>query len=181
MSNSNKKPNKQDEIAADLLLIAGVQKHFATTTVTLNGTSYTGSALVTLLQARVNAINATIGTKASWQTAVKAQDAELAESQSVVNTLKKTIYAMFPDTASLADFGLAPHKKPVISPAERVEMAAKAKATRAARHTMGSQQKKAVTGSASGASVSGSSSSGASNPSPPAASTPTVTPPPAKV
>jgi hypothetical protein len=126
MSHS-KRPNKQEEIAADQLLIAGLQKHFASTALTLNGTSYTGPALVTLLQARISAINAAIAARATWQTAVTAQETELAGSQSIIGTLKKTLYAMFPDAASLADFGLTPHKKPVITPAERVEMVAKAR------------------------------------------------------
>jgi hypothetical protein len=43
---------------------------------------------------------------------------------------------------ALATFGLTPRKPRVVSPEARVAAAAKAKATRAARHTMGKKQKK---------------------------------------
>jgi hypothetical protein len=47
----------------------------------------------------------------------------------------------------LADFGLRPKKAPTpLTVEEKAAAAAKRKATRVARNTMGSQQKKAVTG-----------------------------------
>ena len=50
--------------------------------------------------------------------------------------------AAFGDSAELlGQYGLKPRKPTVASPATRVAAAAKAKATRAARHTMGSKQR----------------------------------------
>jgi lysylphosphatidylglycerol synthetase-like protein (DUF2156 family) len=46
----------------------------------------------------------------------------------------------------LTDFGLEPHKVAAKKPAVLVQASVKAKATRAARHTMGTAQKKGVTG-----------------------------------
>jgi hypothetical protein len=42
---------------------------------------------------------------------------------------------------ALADFGLTPRKVHVFTPEQRIAAAAKSRATRAARHTMGSKQK----------------------------------------
>ena len=47
---------------------------------------------------------------------------------------------------TLADFGLTARAKHVATPEEKIASAAKAKATRAARHTMGSKQKAAIKG-----------------------------------
>ena len=51
---------------------------------------------------------------------------------------------------TLADFGLSPRKVAVVSPEARVAAVAKTKATRAARHTMGAKQKKAIQGDVTG-------------------------------
>jgi hypothetical protein len=139
-------PTKSSELADDQKLIAGIQKHFASASVLLNGTTYTGASLVTSVQARVTVVNATLAARATWQAAVKAEEAELESSQPLLNALRKALFTMFSNIDDLADFGLVPHKKPVLTPAERVAATAKAKATRAARHTMGKVQKKAITG-----------------------------------
>jgi hypothetical protein len=104
---------------------------------------------VALLEGRVSAVSGSITAKAAYSAAVKAEEEELLQTQAVVNALRKTLLAMYTDPSTLGDFGLSPPKKPNITPAQRVVAAAKAKATRKARHTMGSQQKKAVTGSPS--------------------------------
>jgi hypothetical protein len=47
---------------------------------------------------------------------------------------------------TLADFGLVPRKVTPLTPEQMVERTEKLKATRAARHTMGSKQKAAIKG-----------------------------------
>jgi hypothetical protein len=170
------KRNKANEAASDGLLIAGIQKHLATTAVLVNGTSYASADLVKQVQARLDAVNTTIANRAAWQASVKSEEQELLQTQPFLNALKKAIYTMFSDIDTLADFGLTPHKKAVISPAERVVMAAKAKATRAARHTLGSKQKAAITGSVSSPAVASSpatppTATAATPPAPPAVAT----------
>jgi hypothetical protein len=150
-------PSKSNELASDQKLIAGIQKHLTTASVVLAGTTYTGAALVEQVQARLSAVNSTLAARATWQAAVKAEEDTLASSQGFLAGLRKALYTMFSNVDDLADFGLVPHKKAVLTPAERVAATAKAKATRAARHTMGKVQKKAITG-ASASPVGGSSS-----------------------
>jgi hypothetical protein len=50
----------------------------------------------------------------------------------------------------LADFGFAPPKAATRTPEEKAAAAAKAKATREARHTLGKSQKKTVKGNVTG-------------------------------
>jgi hypothetical protein len=139
-------PSKTNEVASDRLLIAGLEKHLANASILLNGTSYLGSDLMKRVQARQDAVNATIAARAAWLAMVQAEKEELESSQQLLNSLRRAIFTMFSSIEDLADFGLAPHKKPVLTPAARVAAAAKARATRAARHTMGSRQRKAIVG-----------------------------------
>jgi hypothetical protein len=106
---------------------------------------------------------------------VQAERDERAKSRALVTGVRQALQAAFADSAeTLAKYGLKPRKKPVVSPQTRVAAAAKAKATRAARHTMGSNQKKAVKGDVTAVSVTPVKSSG----SPLAGATaPTATPP----
>jgi hypothetical protein len=139
-------PSKNQEIATDRLLIAGTQKHLKGASVFVNGTTYTGPEIEQRIQARLDAVTATMAARAAWLAAVKAEEQALSESQAFYNSYKRGLYNMFAAVDDLADFGLAPHKKSVMTPDEKVAAAAKAKATRAARHTMGKRQRLAITG-----------------------------------
>ena len=70
------------------------------------------------------------------------------------------------DPAALADFGLPVRKKGVLTPAQKLASAAKARATRLARHTMGSKQKAAITGAPAPAVTTPAASSGVTSPPP---------------
>jgi hypothetical protein len=142
------KLNKAKQIADDQQLIAGILKHLATSTLTLGGKAYLGTALVSLLQPRVDAGQASVAARAASRNAVAADDAVLAETDETVVALKQTLQLMYgTDAATLADFGTMPKKKAApLTAAAKVARAAKAKATRAARGTLGSKQKKAITG-----------------------------------
>lgn len=141
--------NRADQLTADQGLINGLTKHQSTLpTLLIGGTSYTAATAITIVQQRVVAAQAVAPAKAAWQAAVKADTNELASTKAFVSGLRQALllaYASSPTT--LADFGLAPHKTPAPrTPAEKAAAAAKAKATRAARHTMGKKQKLAITG-----------------------------------
>jgi hypothetical protein len=72
----------------------------------------------------------------------------------VTRAFKRIVQGMFaesPDT--LADFGLKPLKVGARTVATKVDAIARAAATRKARHTMGSQQKKEVKGDVTGITV----------------------------
>jgi hypothetical protein len=146
-----------------LALIAGVQKHFGTTPVLVDGTTYAPADIVTKLQGRANADDAVVATKAVWEAAVKED--EDPEVTAFITKLAQTVRFMYAGSpAIMADFGVAPPKPRVVSTQTKVLAAAKAKATRAARHTMGSKQKKTVKGSVTTVTVGPSGSSEESTP-----------------
>jgi hypothetical protein len=143
--------NRVTQQATDQKLIDGITKHEqAITSLTIGSTSYKPTDIIAILQARIAAANTTLSTRATWQSAVLADKSELTKTQTVVSGVRQAILLMFAGAVdTLADFGLKPRKaRAVRTPAEKAEASAKAKATRAARHTMGSKQKASIKGTA---------------------------------
>jgi len=139
--------NKQKQLARDQSLIVGIPKRMASAQFLVNETTYTVAQAVTLLQGRVTAATSMVIAKAAYQAAAKAADVAESTTAATVSGLIEVIYVAYgDDPAALADFGLPARKKGVMTPAQRLAASAKAKATRAARHTMGPKQKAAITG-----------------------------------
>ncbi len=149
---TNAKVNRTMQQTVDQKLIIGLKKHEATVpSFVIGGTSFKTADIIGILQARIDARNAAVATKATWQAGVKADHDEREKSKAVVSGLQQALRVVFSGMIdSLADFGLKPRKSYVLTPEAKQVAAAKAKATRAARHTMGSQQKKAVKGNVTG-------------------------------
>jgi hypothetical protein len=144
---SNKNRSKVNKVAAALQMIDGIEKHLTGTSLVLSGKTYTSVELVAVLQARVDAAKVTQVTRAAWQNAVVSERAKALETKTIVSDLEQALRTMFGQAIdTLADFGIAPRKRAVTDPATKVEAATRAKATRAARHTMGSKQKQDVKG-----------------------------------
>jgi hypothetical protein len=141
--NSTEKRSRNDKVAADQSLLDGINKHSATMpTVIVAGAAVPLKDITTTLQARIEAAKNVTPAKATWQVAVAADRDQRAKSKTLVTVLKQTLVLHFDgQVETLADFGLTGRKTTVVSPETRVAAAAKAKATRAARHTMGKKQK----------------------------------------
>jgi hypothetical protein len=78
---------------------------------------------------------------------VLADQALRQSTKGYVSNVKQALLVAFSGQLdTLADFGLTMRSKPVMTPEERLAATAKAKATRAARHTMGSKQKAEIKG-----------------------------------
>ena len=144
-------------IAALGKLTSGLQKDQPNGTFVLGGTTYTTAAIVLVLQSMIAALNASVAARATYL-GVSAQSAALMKANRLlVRDLKQTLQIVYgQNIATLSDFGLAPRKTAVVSPAAKVAAGIKAKATREARHTMGSKQKAAITGATPAASTSSS-------------------------
>jgi hypothetical protein len=129
-------------------LIAGTQKEHPTGQLTFGGNTYESSALVQLLQNLDSAIAASDGAKAKWNDSLKVMQDEDAKMQPVIRAYQSYLVSLLGNAPStLAEYGLAPRKVPApLTVEQQVAAAAKRKATRKARNTMGSVQKKAVTG-----------------------------------
>jgi hypothetical protein len=146
MSNNLKsKASLQQRIGS---LIAGTQKHTPTGQLTFGGATYDATALVQLLQNLDDAITASDAAKAKWNDALKSKQDEQAKVRPVIRAYQSYLDSLLGNAPStLADYGLAPRKvRTPLTVEEKAAAVAKGAATRAARHTMGTVQKKGIKG-----------------------------------
>jgi hypothetical protein len=169
MGSNTPKKNRIDQTTAEETLIDGFNKHAAAMpSMVINGVMRTTKDLVATLQSRVDSARAVLSTKATWQTAIRTDQALRETTKTFVSGVKQGLIVAFAGQVdTLADFGLTARAKHVATPEEKIARAAKAKATRAARHTLGKKQKAAIKGTAA---------PNAPATTGPSASTPTTTP-----
>jgi hypothetical protein len=181
MSTNTPKKNRIDQNAADQKLIDGLTKHAATIpSLVIAGATVANKDIVTTLQARIAARGNAASTRATWRAAVKGEKDENTSSRALVSGVKQALQVMFAgQIEALGDFGMTPRKtRAPIPPTAKVASAEKAKATRAARHTMGSKQKAKITGeNPTGATAPVVSPATPPLPAPPIAPSPATTPP----
>jgi hypothetical protein len=148
MASNLPKKNRTDQMLADQRLIDGFTKHAATiTSVLVDGAVMSTKDIVGMLQARIAASQATTSARATWQATVVADAAEHAKTRTAASGLRQAMVVAFGSQLdTLADFGLTPRKVRVQTPDQKMVATAKAKATRAARHTLGKVQKSKITG-----------------------------------
>jgi hypothetical protein len=141
--------NREHQQSSDQNLVAGLTKHASTlTSLTFGGTQHPTAAILAVLNARIASADAVVSTRATWQSAVKADRDGRANTRAFVSGVRQALQLAFAGSIDgLADFGLSPRKVPAPrSPEAKVASVAKSKATRAARHTMGSKQKAMIKG-----------------------------------
>ena len=139
-------------------LIAGANLHMSgITNVTLNNVLYTPSTLLAFLQSYVDLFDSVQAAKATYVDKLKTQRTLAPPLRLIVAAFVAYVRAAFGSSPEvLNDFGLKPHKAKTPPTAEqKVKAAVKAKATRAARHTLGKRQKLAIHGQAPGAAAGG--------------------------
>jgi hypothetical protein len=118
------------------------------TSVSVLGMTYTMGALTTKLQTYTATFDAADKAKASAAAAEQAVQEIAAEAVEFVSETKAAMKAALGrKSVALETVGVTPDKTPApLTPSQEVTKVARAKATRAARHTMGKNQKKAITG-----------------------------------
>jgi hypothetical protein len=125
-------------------LIAGIQS-LPDTSFTLNGVTYLKADLVQLLQKRVDAAEATKTSKAAWLANVQAEresDAQVAPLRAAMKGLVQTRFGK--NSPKVRDFGFAPAKPRVTTPAKKAAGALQMLATKKVRGVMGKKQRKAI-------------------------------------
>ena len=140
------KKTRVNEVDALQKLADGLTQHASTApAVVLAGVMLKPSEVVAKLQARIAQAKAVSSAAANWHSVVQTDQAAAAQLKPLLSAVKQVLLAAYSTQLDvLADFGLSPRKKPVVSPATRAAAALKAKATRAARGTKGTQQKAAI-------------------------------------
>ena len=146
----SKKIGKSDQASRVKQLITGTNKHYANASQPLafGGATYTVTALTALLQSFVDLRQAVDDAAAAHRTKVAAEAAQAPHLRGVISAFVAYVKATFGNSPdALADFGISPRKARTPQTAEQKAAAvAKRAGTRAARHTMGATQKKAVKG-----------------------------------
>jgi hypothetical protein len=147
--------NRTNTQARDAQVIAGIGKHLQTvSSLPLLGSTYTPADLVKLIQSRIDSAAGSAATKATWHSTVVQDKTLNTKLTPVIRALRQYVINVFGDTSPvLADFGFAAPKRATRTPEQKAASVAKAKATRAARHTAGKVQKKAVKGDVVGITV----------------------------
>lgn len=148
MSKSTSKATLQQRLRA---LVAGTQKHFPNASLTFGGATHTAAELVQLFQSLDDSTTVMDAAKAKWQDTLKAQRDVRANVRPAMQAYATHLVSLFGSAVEpLADFGLTPRKAPALRTAEqKANAAAKRKATREARHTMGKRQKAGIKGTVS--------------------------------
>lgn len=142
--------NRPTTQARDAQIILGLQKDLQhVSSLPLAGTAYTPDELVKLVQSRIDLLNTIAASQATWHSQVVSGQALSAKLTPILRGLRQYVVNAYGETSPvLADFGFTAPKKRTLTPAQKAAAAARAKATRAARHTMGKLQKKNVKGTA---------------------------------
>ena len=153
MGSNTPKQNRPSRTVANQKLVDGLNKHQAVLgSMVVDGVQLTASQVVSKLGEIIVTANQAVTAHASWQAAVKADIAERKSTATFVAGVKQAILVAFHGQVDvLADFGLTARKAVVRTPEQKQAAAAKALATRKARHTMGSKQKAQVTGATAAA------------------------------
>jgi hypothetical protein len=155
MSMATQSKGKQSVSALATQLIAGTNKRLAgRTQVLIAGSSYTPAQAIEKLQAIVNLRSDVDVAKASTKAKLASEKADMPALRAFMGafvTFVKAAFSSQPD--ALADFGLHPKARTPLTVEQKTAAAAKRKATRAARNTMGSKQKKSVKGDVTGVTV----------------------------
>jgi hypothetical protein len=137
-------------------LIAGTNKHLASTTqIMVAGGSFTATQVIEKLQSLVKLRTDVDAAKASTQAKLVAEKTDMAPLRTFMGAFVAFLKAAYPNSPDvLADFGLHPRKSPTPLTADaKAAAAAKRKATRAARHVMGSKQRTRIKGDVTGVTV----------------------------
>jgi hypothetical protein len=147
-----KREGKGQVVVVAKQLIAGTAKHLSNTApAAFLGGSFTADQITSKLQTLVDLRTDVDAAKAAAKAKIAAEVTQrppLRAFMSALTSYVKVTFGTSPDV--LADFGINPKARVPPTVEEKAAAVAKRAATRAARHTMGSQQKKEVTGDVSG-------------------------------
>jgi hypothetical protein len=176
---TTKSNKRSDQVAADQAMIDGIQKFLSQlASMPVGSQNMTPADIVKVFQARVDAGKAVQTANAARITAVKANKDERQKTSAFVQAFRRIVVGMFlqsPDT--LAVFNLTAPKAAKRTVATKSAAVAKSKATRTARNTMGSKQKKSIKGSVPEASTAPAEKTPAATSGPTPAPAPAVLPP----
>ena len=141
------KADKTTITVLDQKIIAALGSQFrATATISIGGNVYRAKDLQTQLQAEVDAAKATQSAETAYQQAVLSEEKVGAQAALIRKDLRVYLIGVYgAKSATVAEFGFTP-KEATVDVKTKAAAIVKSAATRAARGTMGSRQKKEIKG-----------------------------------
>jgi hypothetical protein len=129
-------------------------KHFQNlTALTIAQIAHPVKELEARIQKDIDASDATDQAKAAWVAQVQAERTGRTQVDPLLRGIKQYVLLNWGESkeasTTLEDFGYTPRKPRTVKPQTKVTAAAKAKATRTARHTVGPKKKLAIKGTVS--------------------------------
>lgn len=146
---------RKDAVRALKALLAGVQANLATTTMILDGTPMTGPEIVQLVDGALGCAVGIVYAHASLTDALKTSARYDQQNAKKLKALRESLLVMYGQKQiELAQYGLVPRKvRTKLTNEQLLARAEKSRATRKARNTMGSRQRKAITGNVTGVTI----------------------------
>jgi hypothetical protein len=128
--------NKTKRVMSDQKLIAGIKKNLAKSpALVLMGRKLTMGEILAMLEARVEAAGAVETSRGAWQALVVEERKTVDETEPFLDALRQYLVAVHGNApGTLAEYGIAVHKRRALSSEEKAAKAKKARATRKARH-----------------------------------------------
>ncbi len=144
------KKSKADLVASNAKAMAAVDKYLSNIgPMTFDGTSYTPASLKAVFQADTDAINAADAQHTQWKQLLLTVALTHKNVAAMRRWLRGFVLSFFGSQAPavLGDFGLpTPKARTAKSVVTKAVAVAKMRATRKARHTLGSKQKQEIKG-----------------------------------
>jgi hypothetical protein len=139
---------KTERFASDQRIQSGIDKHLEGKSLFIDNEDMGKPALSAVMKRRIDATQKTAMAKAAYEQALAEERAVVEETAPVVRGIRDSIHVMFRSSLEvLADFGFAPRRPPRPRTLdEKLAIAAKALATREARHTLGPRQRAKIRG-----------------------------------
>lgn len=146
----------RDEVIAELQgLQAGIQKNLATFTFIVAGKTYSGKDALAFVNKAIASALAVVEAHTQLKDAIDADKLFRAENGATLKALRDMIRLMYQDNfTTLAEFAIPPKKPRVpLSNEALLARAAKARATRVKRKTLGKRQRLAIKGDVTGVEI----------------------------
>jgi hypothetical protein len=137
--------NRTTQQDRDRKTMAAIQKYLMQlTSILIAGVSYTPAQLTALFKEDSDIADAATNARQDFLAAATAARNQRAKMGPIRAGFRSFLMNMFTDPSTIAEFGFTTRKRAVPSAETTAAAVDKRNATRAARHTMGKNQKKAV-------------------------------------
>jgi hypothetical protein len=137
--------SNNDRTAADRQLKQGLLKRLPNLALTILGQPVTTANVTAILDKRIAAVDAAVQAHGAWQAAVQAVRDLFAQSRAVILAVKRYVRIQYEnDAAALADFGMKPSTRKVLTAEEKAQATAKRLTTRKQRGIVSKKAQKAA-------------------------------------